>query len=206
MNHKGVGVNRTALHYAIQNGHLDLALLLLDRGADANDCHVTQREGSPGSRRLQVLVPSPYCYAIELGHDGIVETMLTKGLCSADSFRVPGHRTRPLSLALQGVVTEELSRRFRIVKLLLEHGARPEDEDSLLAVRWPTAETLRELLNHGADPNGILRLPNMTYWTLLHILCAESFVGERMEKIKMVIEAGGDPNAKDRVHGPALLF
>ena len=224
VNHKGFGVNRTPLHYAIQNGHVELALELLDRGADANDCHVTplhdmvslrffrggggggnnsnnsnnnnHHASTPPPRRVQVQVPSPFCYAIELGCDRLVESMLSKGLCSPNSFGVEGHESRPLTLALQGVVTEEFVRRFRIVKLLLERGAKVEKNDSLLAVRWPTAEVLRELLRHGADPNWTMTLPN---WTLLHILCAEPFVGERMEKIRTLIEAGADPNAKDQV-------
>ena len=80
--------------------------------------------------------------------------------------------------------------------MLLKYGAKVEKNDLLLAVRWPTAEVLGELLRNGADPNWTMTLPN---WTLLHILCAEPFVGERMEKIRVLIAAGADPNAKDQV-------
>jgi hypothetical protein len=88
VNHKGFGVHRTPLHYAIQNGHTELALLLLERGADPNDCRALPISGSHDfgsirvfrghARRVQVTVPSPFCYAIELGIDRLVEYMLSQ--------------------------------------------------------------------------------------------------------------------------------
>ena len=198
MNHKGVGVNRTALHYAIQNGHIPLAHLLLDHGADPNDAHVIEPDALDDPRLPRVLVPPPFCYAIELGHDSLVETMLSRRLCSAETCHGPGQRTRPLSLALQSTAMIDFQRRLRVLKLLLEHGARPQGDDLASALQWPTADALRELMPHVQDVNAAMAMPRKN-WRLLHVLCSETPVGERMQKIKLLVSAGADLNVRDVV-------
>merc|ERR1719414_2404282 len=90
----------------------------------------------------------------------------------------------------------DFQRRPRIVKLLLDHGAKPEGDDLASAARWPTAETLRELLLHVDDVDKLIAMPRNRR-RLLHVLCAESTIGERLEKIKLVTDAGADLNIKD---------
>ena len=190
---------------------MEVALLLLQCGANPNDsqCDPLSGESEHFRRSLDappfsiLTVPSPFSLAIELGHDCIVEAMLSTGRCDPNSFydencSVP--KVRPLSFALGNVVGAQLDNRFRIVKLLLQHGATVANPDTVLAMRWPSAEVLAELLKHGADPNSTFGL-----WksTLLHSLCSET-VSDRMAKVEALFDANVDPNAKDVVRVPKV--
>jgi len=129
------GVQRSALGGAARGGHLEVAEILLDRGARVD------------------LVPrgdaSSLMIAAEHGHEELVRLLLARG---ADPNRVvPGDGT-PLIAAVRGGEVE-------IVRLLLAEGAEPDvyvdgDESPLYhAIGGGDPEILRLLLDYGADPN-----------------------------------------------------
>ena len=129
------GIQRSALGGAARGGHLEVAKLLLDRGARVD------------------LVPrgdaSSLMIAAEHGHEELVRLLLARG---ADPNRVVSGDGTPLIAAVRGGDVE-------IVRLLLAEGAEPDvyvdgDESPLYhAIGGGDPEILRLLLDYGADPN-----------------------------------------------------
>ena len=77
-----------------------------------------------------------------------------------------------------------------LVRLLLEHGAEPNDNDSLYhSVESPDDACTRLLLEHGATVVGTNAL-----WHALDY--------DRIERVRLLLEHGGDPN--EASHWPAL--
>jgi ankyrin repeat protein len=70
----------------------------------------------------------------------------------------------------------------QLTRLLLEHGANPDDGESLYhATESPDSACLRVLLEHGASPACTNAL-------------AHAIDGERLEQITLLLDAGADPN------------
>ncbi|MEA2154432.1 MAG: hypothetical protein QOE11_572 [Solirubrobacteraceae bacterium] len=70
----------------------------------------------------------------------------------------------------------------QLTRMLLEHGADPDDGESLYhATESPAADCLRALLEHGASPACTNAL-------------AHAIDGDRMEQVRLLLEAGADPN------------
>ena len=89
-----------------------------------------------------------------------------------------------------------------LTRLLLEHGANPDDGESLYhATEAPDSDCLRILLEHGASPACTNAL-------------AHAIDGERIDQVTLLLDAGADPNEGTSAHlvhavrrfgGPELL-
>ena len=70
----------------------------------------------------------------------------------------------------------------QLTRLLLEHGANPDDGESLYhATEAPDSACLRVLLEHGAS-------------TACTNALAHAIDGERLEQVRLLLDAGADPN------------
>jgi len=97
--HSGVG--RTALYFACENGHLEVARLLLDHGAD------TQQATKSGS--------TPLHSACEQGHEEVARLLLDRG---ANKEKASIRGCTPLFYACR-------KDHLPVVRLLLDRGAKP---------------------------------------------------------------------------------
>jgi ankyrin repeat protein/beta-lactamase regulating signal transducer with metallopeptidase domain len=172
-------VQRSALGGAARGGHLEVAELLLDRGARVE---LTPRGDA-----------SPLMIAAGHGHGELVRLLLARG---ADSNRiVPGDGT-PLIAAVRGGDAE-------IVRILLAEGAEPDvyvegDESPLYhAIESGDREMIRLLLDHGADPNA--EWPGDGNPMIL--AAAE----RRDDLVELLLEAGADVDRGVRGDGNALI-
>lgn len=206
------GVQRSALGGAARGGHLEVAKLLLDRGARVD---LTPRGDA-----------SPLMIAAGNGHRDLVRLLLERG---ADPDRVvPGDGT-PLIAAVRGGDVE-------IVQALLAVGADPDtwvggDESPLFhAVHSGEREMVRLLLDHGADPNAewrgdgnpLIVATRHGHDDLADLLLAAGADPDRgvagdgnallqasgrgdLATVRRLLAAGADPDAAVRGDGSALI-
>ena len=126
---------KTALHWAAQRGHLAIARLLLEKGANINAKDRDQK--------------TVLHIAVNFGHEGTIRLLLEKG---ADI----NARNEDNETALQMVAKSGCE---GVVRLLLEKGAHinPEDQDGMKALQsaaWFGSERIiRLLLEMGPDVN-----------------------------------------------------
>jgi len=109
----------------------------------------------------------------------MAELLLAHGADVNDSFSFePGSEHR-LS-ALYGAIGH--ANNMPLAQWLLEHGANPDDDESLYhSTELGHADGLRLLLAHGADPKGTNALPR-----------AIDF--DDLEAVRLLLEGGADPN------------
>lgn len=206
------GVQRSALGGAARGGHLEVARLLLDRGARVD---LTPRGDA-----------SPLMIAARHGHADLVRLLLDTG---ADPNRVvPGDGT-PLIAAVRGGDR-------RVVRMLLEAGADPDvyvdgDENPLYhAIGEGDPEMVRLLLDFGADPNAewpgdgnpIIMATAEGRHDLVELLIAEGADLDRgvrgdgnaliqasargdLRSVRRLLAAGADPNASVEGDGSPLI-
>jgi ankyrin repeat protein len=182
-------VQWTPLHAAISGDHPDIALLLLERGAN------------PETRSS--LDQTALCMASSRGHTEVVRSLIDRGAdlnAKSDDWMdlVGPVWWTPLHAAIY-------KKHRDIVLLLLEGGADTETRSNrgetalYLASSCGRTEIMRLLFSHGADPNARVGTCYVG-WTPLH---AASHRG-RPEVARMLVEHGANPNALDYLGGTAL--
>jgi ankyrin repeat protein len=197
---------------AVEAADAEAVRRALARGADPNVCDA---DGNP------VLLLSAWHRTVS-----VTELLVTYGA----QINVQGHQPPnvrgsghdPWWLTLEGS-TSLLAcigdSDFRILHLLLEHGADPNIADAngntplLEAARSCDPETVRELLRHGADPNRKMvpktwsrssyAQPRPTRANPLPYAVTERWPDpddekELLEVLRLLLEAGADPNSLTR--------
>ena len=162
------GKHMTPIHAAMEKGHLSVAILLLERGADM------------GSRDSQN--QTPLHVASYRGYPKIVSLLIDRGAdLNAEGF----NQETSLYLALK-------ERRWDVAKLLLKHGAdvnHPEMR-GLTPLHHASLhghnDTVQLLLNHGADMN---RRDNRSLTPLHH-----ASMGGLTDIVHLLLDHGADAN------------
>ena len=128
----------TPLHFAAQNGHLEVVRLLLERGANVN----AQNTDELWWRERR----TPLHFAAQNGHLDVVRLLLERGAnVNAETSGVAGWT--PLHFAAQNGHLE-------VVRVLLERGANVNAQTTLF---WEDADARRTPL-HYATKNGHLEV------------------------------------------------
>jgi ankyrin repeat protein len=130
---------RTALHFAAEEGQVEVADILLRNGADPT----TMSEHDEGA--------APLHYAAGAGHLEVVELLLQDPRVSANSFSVAG--MTPVHEAIEHGHTA-------VVRALLGHATSNPNQTDIFGVTLLVAavffrkiEIVNQLLELGADPN-----------------------------------------------------
>jgi len=209
--HARGGYHETPLHAAIDRGHLDVVLLLLDRGASVE---------SRGSQQQ-----TPLYMASSRGHVEVVRSLLDRGAdpnAQCDDYGVLELNWTPLLVASEKGGVE-------IARVLLEHGADVHYRDNFgtgplhIALRHESGDLSRLLLDHGANPNATdvwdntalyvasssgqvavvlllleygasMGIQDVLGYTLLHE--AVTWKGRRLEVMQLLLDHGADTNAQ----------
>jgi ankyrin repeat protein len=166
-------LDRTPLSHAAERGHLGVAKLLLEKGAevDLSDCH----QGM-----------SPLAHACHRGYKAVVTLLLDHGADVNFRGRLSGRS--PLSYAAQ-------RGHLGIVELLLERGAEvdPKSEDGTTPLSCPAEEgheaVAAFLLENGAD---VQWKDNLTNRTLL----SHASQWGRLGIAKLLLERGAEVDSK----------
>ena len=174
-------VQWTPLHTAIYEDHPDIALLLLESGAD------------PEARSSQN--QTPLCMASFCGHADVVRSLIDRG---ADLNAMSWHWME--TTAVEGWWTPLHAAidkgRPDVALLLLEHGSNPEIRSSQDKTALHVASSrdcgdiiVPQLISRGADPNAMAR----SFGTPLHV---SSWFG-KPEIARILLEQGANPNTPD---------
>jgi ankyrin repeat protein len=134
LNARGFFFNQTPLHTALHGGHADIALLLLEHGADAKAKDDEER--------------TPLHLASQGGHVEVVRVLLEHG---ADMESRDVYSNSPLDRASREGHVE-------VARVLLEHGAdvKAQCEENITALHIAGGEEVaRLLLEYGADANAL---------------------------------------------------
>lgn len=136
----------TALHWAADRGDVELALLLLEAGADP-------------SAVTRIGAHTPVLVAARRGHDAVLQTLLEAG--ADPNARTSTAGTSALHFAAAAGTPDA-------VRLLVEHGADVNAREAshehtplMFAAAANHAETIRTLLEAGADPDLTNRVDDM---------------------------------------------
>ena len=182
------------LNAALGKGHKDIALFLLDHGAD-------------GENRGKVDQTGLYI-ASSHGYDDVVRSLIDLGAdlntISKDYAKNYNNvKWTPLHVAIH------IGRRD-IAILLLEHGADTETRRSwdgtalYMASSRGYSDVVRQLISHGADLNAECNDWNMdcnvVRWTPLHVAIRD----ETPPIARLLLEHGANPNATDHLGATAL--
>jgi cytohesin len=177
---------RTPLHMAACTGQRDIAELLISRGADVN----AQDEG--GWTPLHVAAWS--------GHENVVETLIARGAAvNARTLERDSERDgRSHYGAFIPVVTTPLHLAVKypkVVKVLVANGAdiNAKDEHDETPIDRAAAEGDRQVVDLLVAAGADISLP----------LAAEA---GHLEKVKQLISAGTDVNARDKNGSTALCL
>ena len=168
VNARGYGQEETPLHSALRRGHVDVALLLLEHGADANAQDYKKR--------------TPLLLASEGGHADVVRVLLKQGV---DIEGRDGEGWSPLERASYGGHVD-------VVRVLLEHAADAKARDGEKFTPLHVAggaEVARLLLKHGADVNARTNEGRSP----LHNLSGYGYG----EAVRVVLEHGADIHTRD---------
>jgi ankyrin repeat protein len=141
------GYHKTPLYAALDKGHLNIAMLLLERGADV------EIRGPRGQTAIYISSSRGYAELVRLLIDRGVDLNV---VCHDDDYDhcwdITDARRTPLLGALQ-------NGRLEIARMLLKHGADVEYPDNVhrrplhIASCHPSNDLARLLLDHGANPN-----------------------------------------------------
>lgn len=172
---------KTPLHDAADFGRVDAARILLAHGADPE---ARDRYGR-----------APLHYAAREGHPELVTFLVERGADPDVGDR--GGRT-PLMEAVSGVSPETREERFRVAQVLLAAGALPDQPDrgsrrsALHAAAGPQGDPgfVGLLLDHGARVD----LADSQGETPLH----QAVSAGSLESVRLLLDAGADPNAGSR--------
>ena len=173
--------NDTALMFAVNRGHENVAAALLKNGADVNATN------DYGQAALHTAVFS--------GHPNIVLLLIEHG---AD-VNQPSRRGYPLHIA----AGHASSNRVEIVKLLLENGAKVDvrAKNHSTPLHWTDedkgAEVAKLLINHGANVNAVSKINE----TPLHWSARK----EELAVMKVLINHGAIIDSKNYVGMTPLL-
>ena len=213
------GYHEVSLHAAIDNGHLDVVLLLLERGADV---------GSRGRLRQ-----TPLFMASSAGYAEIVRSLIARGAdvnaeCDAEADTFENEKWTALLVASANGQLES-------ARVLLEHGADRNYQDSRgrspldFASRHVSSDLARLLLDHGANLNTVdtwgetalhhasskgrtavvvLLLENGANvdvrskwgWTPLHEAASKG----RSDVVRLLLDHGADVNARTNLRWTVL--
>jgi len=187
-------VKWTALHGSIYKGRRDIAILLLERGAD--------------TEILSSLDQTALFMASSRGYSDVVRTLIDRGaglntICKDDNEDADGVEWTALHVAIY-------KERQDIAILLLERGADTEtrtsvDETALyMASSRRCADIVRQLIRHGADLNveceGVDEYENDVKWTPLHVAICRG----TPPIARTLLEHDANPNAPDNLGATAL--
>ena len=187
-------VKWTPLHVAIYEGRRDIAITILERGAN------TEIPSSLGR--------TPLYMASSRGYANVVRSLIDRGadlnaICKYYDEHDNSWEWTPLHVAIH-------KQRQDIVVLLLERGADTEtrssrDETALyMASSSRYADIVRQLVSHGADPNAECKAFDVDHddvkWTPLHVAIYEG----APPIVRTLLEHGADPNAQDNLGATAL--
>lgn len=164
----------TALHIAMQNDDTELEQLLLKKGAYPN------AQDAKGNTALHI--------AAQNNDTELAKLLLEKG---ADPNMRDAKGNTPLHIAALSPVSLEL------VQLLLKKHIKDYDEPLLLAARHSCENTVKALLEKGANPNA---REGENGYTALHFAI---FSGSE-EKVKALLEKGADPNGEGQEYDRPL--
>ena len=174
VNARGLLYEETPLHVALRRGHADVALLLLEHGADS--------KAQDKNRRTPILLAS------QGGHLEVVRVLLEHG---ADKEARDEDSWSPLERASDEGHVE-------VAQLLLENGADVKAQDSYnrIPLHFVKGEELARLfLKHGVDANALDKCDR----TPLHNASETGRVGTA----RVLLEHGADANARnDRKRTP----
>ena len=198
---RGFDKKETPLHVALRQGHVDVAQLLLEHGADieaqdddkctplllASQCgdvevaRILLERGADTEAR-DYMKRTPLLLASEYGHEDVVRVLLEHG---ADTEARDESGWSSLELAsFHG--NEELAR------VLLMHGADviAQYRDNRTSLHFTQGqEVTRLLLEHGSDANAL----DIKGRTPLHQVSEHGHMGA----VRVLLENGADPNARD---------
>ena len=205
------GKHVTPLHASVDKGHLGVAELLVERGADMGSrdsqsqtpLHIASYRGY--TEVVSLLIDrgadlnaegfnkeTSLYLALKEGRRDVAKLLLKRG---ADMNRSETHGLTPLHYAL-------LHGQNDIVQLLLDHGADTtrRDNRSLTPLHHASMERLNDivrlLLDHGADAN----LPGNRGLTALHHASLRGF----NDIVRLLLDHGADTNCRDNRGQTAL--
>ena len=181
----------TALQWAAQAGHTEVAALLLDYGApiDAGDTSNT----------------TPLMYAAHYGRGAMMSLLLERG---AD----PNVISHSGGTALMASVASGICRKGEAVKLLLDYGAEADIRSRsgwtplMFSCLWGDTEVVALLLLRGADPNAFTdaevmeREEGCSTTNALMLAIGNGHI----ETVKVLLQYGADPLATNNAGFSAL--
>ena len=177
------GTYGTPLGAALQEGHLDIALCLLEHGAD-------------GEKRREARQTGLYV-ASSLGYTEVLQTLIGRGAnLNAECYDWDEYDDHNLNLRWTPLHVASSKGRLEIVRVLLEYGANVNHPDSdgrsplHIASRCPYDDLVRLLLDHGANPSA----SDHRNETALH---HASFTGGP-RVVRLLLDRGLDANARNR--------
>jgi len=183
----GYDVKWTPLHVAIKGGRRDIAILLLERGADTETRDIKDQ--------------TALYMASSCGYADVVRSLVDRG---ADLNAIcQDHKDNNIDVKWTPLLVAIYNKRRDIAILLLERGADTEtrggrDENALyMASSYGCADVVQQLLSHGADLNAesyeLGEYHTIVKWTPLHVASRDG----TLPIAKMLLEHGANPNAPD---------